>query len=209
VLKSKTGTCGKSKVTMSRNTKRILLIFSGIAMLLLMCSITTFVMVGLAAWERVAGAMTLDSRHVEGTAGQIAEFALPAGYQPDYAVNVAGFRMAGYAPGDGHSHIVLMQGPAWLHLDQAEMVRTLRGHSGGWGEPVNGTAQLTVRRTLVVDGETVEFLVTDGINGSDQPFRTMTGLWENTRGQLLVVIEEPLNRWDQGTIDAFLTSIRS
>jgi hypothetical protein len=193
---------------MSRNTINLLLVFSGIVILLLLCSATTFVAVGRAVWDRMADSMTLADRRVGETGAQIADFVLPAGYRSDYAVNVAGFKMAGYEPGDGHSHILLMQIPRWLHLDQSKLVAMAQNKFGIARTMDVDEEQSARRHTVAIAGQEVEFLVTEGINSADQPYRTMTGLWEGANGEVLVMIEEPLASWDQDVVDAFLASIQ-
>ncbi len=52
------------------------------------------------------------------TASRMADFTLPDGYREEYAVEPGGFLAVGYNRGDGHSHIILVQGPKGLKVDQ-------------------------------------------------------------------------------------------
>src|SRR5512133_2653951 len=62
-----------------------------------------------------------DSAQVAATGAKIADFSLPAGYRPEAAVEIAGYQYVSYAPGDGHSHIMLIQAPAGVVPDQATL----------------------------------------------------------------------------------------
>src|SRR5512140_1798335 len=43
------------------------------------------------------------------TASQIADFSLPSGYAPEFAGKVGNYTAVSYNPGDGHSHLYLIQ----------------------------------------------------------------------------------------------------
>lgn len=199
---------------MSRNTKIILAVFTGIVALVLLCAGTLVVSLGGLAWNGMARAMEFDAAEVNREAQAIADFELPEGYAPDYAFDTAGFRVVDYGLGDGdagngHSHLMLVQAPDWARLNQVEFEQQVRRNLGDklkWGEDTK--SKIVDRRSLRVAGEPVEFVISAGVNSSGGDYRAMTGVWESPRGQVLIYVEEPLAHWNQAEIDAFIASIR-
>jgi hypothetical protein len=194
---------------MSRNTKIVLGVFTGLFVLIVLCAATFFLSLGGLAWKGMALAMEHDGAEVSSHAASIAEFQLPEGYAPDYSFSAGGFHLVGYDPGDDHSHLILVQAPEWLELDGAEFERQMRRDFGdmlGWGEKEETTT--VDHRTLRVAGEPVEFAISEGVNSDGGDYRSMAGVWNSPHGQVMIYIEEPVTRWNQAEIDAFVASIR-
>ena len=195
---------------MSRNTKIIIAIGVGTLAALFLCAGLVFFMVGGLAWNGLSRAVDFDADQVTAEAAGIAHFQLPAGYRPNYTFHAAGFTLVAFDPGDNHSHLMLVQAPAWVELDPQQFEAQLRRDFGAriqWGE--NERTTVVDQRTLRVDGEPVEFAVSEGINGDGGEYRSMAGVWNSPNGQVLIYIEEPVARWNQAEIDAFITTIES
>jgi hypothetical protein len=193
---------------MSRSTKIILAVFAGIVVLILLCAGTFVISLGGLAWNGMARAMEYDAADVSREAGAIAEFALPEGYMPSYSFRAGGFKLVGYDPGDHHSHLMLVQAPEWVKLNAADFESYLRRNFGdmlGWGEKENNV--IVDRRTLRVDGRAVEFAIGEGASSDGSSYRSMVGVWDSPRGAILIYVEEPVTRWNQAVIDAFIASI--
>jgi hypothetical protein len=193
---------------MSRNTKVILAVFMGIVVLILMCAGTMVISLGGLAWNGMAQAMEFDAEQVSEQAASIANFELPAGYRPGYAFNAGGFRMVGYDMGDNHSHLILVQSPTWLKLDQMALEKELRRQFGDkvdWGDEKG--SKLVDRRTLHVAGQPVEFAISEGVNSEGGSYRSMVGVWGSPSGQVLINVVEPAAHWNQAEVDAFIASI--
>lgn len=194
---------------MSRSTKIILAVFAGVVVLIFLCAGTFVVSLGGLAWNGMAQALDYDAVDVRREAGAIAEFALPEGYTPSYSFHVGGFKLVGYDPGDEHSHLMLVQAPEWVKLNVADFEDYLRRNFGdmlGWGEKENNS--IVDRRTLRVDGRAVEFTIGEGVSSDGTSYRSMAGVWDSPRGAILIYVEEPVTRWNQAVIDAFIASIR-
>jgi hypothetical protein len=195
---------------MSRNTKIILTIFGGAVLFLLLCALSVVVSLSGSAWEGVSRAMTFDAQDIAGSAAEIAQFELPYGYGPDYALAIGGFHMVSFDPGDNHSHLMLVQSPAWLNLDPTQFEQQLRRDYGDrlkWSE--RSEAKVVDHRTLRIEGQPVEFAISEGVNSEGADYRTMAGIWDGPNGQVFIYIEEPLSRWNQAEIDAFVASIQA
>jgi hypothetical protein len=194
---------------MSRSTKIILAVFTSVVVLILLCAGTFVISLGGLAWNGMARAMEYDAADVSREAETIADFELPDGYAPNYALTGAGFRMVDYDLGDGHSHLMLVQAPEWAGLNQAKFEQQVRRNLGDklkWGEDTK--SKIVDRRSLRVAGEPVEFAIREGVNSTGGDYRAMTGVWDSPKGQVLIYVEEPLAHWNQAEIDAFIASIR-
>lgn len=193
---------------MSRNTKIIIAIGVGALAALFLCAGVTFFAVGGLAWNGLSQAVDFNADQVTAEAASIAHFQLPDGYRPNYALRAAGFTLVAFDPGDNHSHLMLVQAPAWAELDPQQFEAQLRRNFGAriqWGE--NKGTTLVDYRTLHVAGDPVEFAVSEGVNADGAAYRSMAGVWNNANGQVLIYVEEPTAHWNQAEIDAFITTI--
>ena len=189
---------------MSRNAK---IVFGVGAALLLVCvcgAIITFNTLGVTIGRLVQS----DPAQVAVAANRIADFQLPSGYKSEVAIDFGGYLFVSYTPGDGHSHIMLVQAPASAKVDQATLERYIeqaaqtRGYDRYTRTQVVGQQQVTVR------GQTITLVLSEGTNSSGQPYRTLTGVFQGKGGPALLSVEAPLSQWNQAEVDAFLASIR-
>jgi hypothetical protein len=193
---------------MSRSTKIVLGVFLGVVAIVFLCAVTAVFSVGGLAAGSIAQALEFDRDAVTAQAAAIADFTLPEGFAPAYAFSAGGFRLVSYDPGDGHSHLMFVQAPAWVEFEPGEFEKQLRRDFGDrlqWAD--DGESTMVDRRTLRVGGQPVEFTISEGVNSAGGDFRTMAGVWNRTGGQVLIYIEEPVERWNQAEIDAFVASI--
>ncbi len=195
---------------MSRNTR---IVVGVVALLVLMCACGAVASVTVLRSAVVAFAQAIKSQPVavaEAASG-IAEFSLPPGYRPEASINVAGYQFVSYSPGDGHSHIMLIQAPPSLKVDRAALENALAQATQG-GDYRNlydrharvravGQAQVTIR------DQPVTLVISEGTNSDGQPYRAVTGVFQGRGGLALVSVEEPVSRWDQAEVDAFISSI--
>lgn len=178
------------------------LFFSLVALLVLSASCTTNA-------NTVTDPFTTDGDKVARVAATIADFTAPQDYVPEYTAQLAGYTLVAYNPGDGYSHLMLLQAPPDVTADQDSLMRQLsemepqpRTHNRPPEMTVVGESQLTVRE------QSVTFVITEGVNSDNQTYRQMLGLFQGKGGLTLLAISEPVTRWDQATIESFITSIR-
>ncbi len=145
---------------------------------------------------------------VDALAASIADFELPTGYRAEAATGIAGFSFVSYAPGDGHSHIQFVQGPAnpfvtrdVLEKYAHEAVKYPEADRTTFSRLV-GSSETTIR------GETVTLVVGEAINHDGEPFRTMSGVFSGKGGPAFVSVESPVSTWNQEAVDRFIASIR-
>lgn len=146
-----------------------------------------------------------DSQQVSNIAAEIADFDLPAGYTADFTASLMGYTVAAFNPGDGHSHLYLIQS-----ADEADGEKL----ASMLDEVVPGSSDSHTRmmvvetRPVIVCGETETLVISEGINGEGESYRQVSVAFQGQGGPALLILSEPVARWDQATVDAFLASIR-
>jgi hypothetical protein len=151
------------------------------------------------------GSATQPAR-VAQVAASMADFDLPEGYRPHYAVTVAGFRLAVYHNGDDRSHLMVAQAPGWLARNRSMAERYLV--KAARGESSDASTRTVDELSVTVRGEATTVVISEGLNHADDPFRQATAVFQGREGVCLAYIEEPLSRWDEARALAFLASIR-
>ncbi len=190
---------------MTRNTKILIAVLAG---LLLLCACGSIGVVALSGWF-ISRTATTQPTSVADISSEIAEFQLPAGFVPDYAVNVAGIRLVAYRPQTGSGHIMLAQIPQGISIDAAkleeEIRSTARSRGYTWFDQdmrVVGQEQVTIR------GQETILTTAEGMSHSSGDFRQVTASFRGNTGPAWVMIIRPISEWDQAEVDAFLASIR-
>lgn len=189
---------------MTRNTKILLAVIGGLLLLCLCASIAVAVATGFF----ISRTATTESSAVSASSGAIADFDLPMGYAPDYAVNVLGFRIVGFQSDSGNGHIVLAEAPEGFTMDaerlQSDLQGILRDRGYRWFDEkmrMVDEQPVTIRGTQT----TLQIAESDGGNG---PYRQATAAFPGENGPAWVMFATPVDEWDQGMVDAFLASIR-
>ena len=146
-----------------------------------------------------------DTQDVIKTASQIADFSLPSGYAPEFAGKIGNYTAVSYSPGDGHSHLYIVQ--SQNANDREELSKMLQSLVPGSSDR---HARMTVieNRTATIRGQSATVVISDGVNSDGQQYRQVTAGFQGKGGPALLVIEEPLTRWDQAVVDAFIASLK-
>ncbi len=146
-----------------------------------------------------------DAQEVAKTASQIADFSLPTGYVPEMAGKMGDYIAASYNRGDGHSH---------LYLIQSQKAEDGQGLSESLTSVMPGSrdryARMTVieKRTATIRGQAATVVISDGVNSEGQSYRQATAAFQGKGGPALLVLEEPMDRWNQAAVDAFVASLK-
>ncbi len=171
---------------------------------ILLAAITVLIAVTLFAC--VPGLSTENkSRDVSQTASQLADFSLPSGYAPEFAGKIGNYTAVSYNPGDGHSHLYLIQSQDAKDREElSKMLTSLVPGSVDW----RARMKVFENRTVTMRGQAATVVISDGVNSEGQSYRQVTAGFQGKGGPALLVIEEPLTRWDQATVDAFIASFK-
>lgn len=140
-------------------------------------------------------------------ATQIAVFDVPAGFAPDFGMDVGGTVMVGYSMPNSSSHFFLIQAPESAGMTQEQLEQALRDAlaSSAGSESVETTEVEEI--PVTIRGEEVMATVGSG-SGSTETVRVLTVPFTGNGGPALLLYQTAESDWDQATVDAFLASFR-
>ena len=150
-------------------------------------------------------AVNANSEDVAKAAAGIAEFALPANYAPEFTAQLGSYTAVAYNPGDGRSHLYLIQSDK--EADREKLTQTLTDLVPGSSDP-NTRLTVVENRAATIRGEAATVVISDGVNHDGNTYRQVTVAFQGKGGPALLVLSEPTESWDQSTLDALLASIQ-
>lgn len=146
-----------------------------------------------------------DVEQIFNTALEIADLDLPDGYEPDFYAHLMGYTVASFSPGDGHSHIYLIQSDS--EADGEKLAEMLNQLAPGAYDPQTRMSIIETR-PIMVRGQEATLVVSEGVTSEDESYRQEAVAFQGQGGPALVVISAPIESWDQTVVDVFLASIR-
>lgn len=144
-------------------------------------------------------------QEIEEIAAEITDFDLPEGYAPEFGVKLLGYSVAAFDPGDGHSHIYLIQSEKDSDFDTFSEVLE---------QVVPGYKDVSTRMTILseqvisVRGAEGLLVLSEGTNAEQMMYRQITLNFQGKGGPAMLLFSEPESRWEQGVVDHFLKSLR-
>ena len=150
------------------------------------------------------GAINFNPDEAASAAGDIAQFDLPADYSPEFSASLNGYTLVAYNPGEGHSHLYLIQSET--ESDGEKLAGMLSKINPGSYDPKARLTVIESRSVSVRDQETT-MIISDGVNSDGAAYRQMAVTFQGKGGPALLVLSEPVTRWNQSDIDAFIASI--
>ena len=162
------------------------------------------ILAGLSACA-LSDSINTDAEQVSSTATEIADIDLPDGYNADFSARLMGYTIASFNPGDGHSHIYLIQ--ADNEADSEKLEEMLNQLAPGAYDP---QTRMTVieTRSVTIRGEEEMLAISEGITSEGETYRQVAAAFQGRGGPALLVISAPAENWDQASVDALLASIQ-
>jgi len=152
----------------------------------------------------VNATINTDPDKVATSAAEIAGFDLPAGYSPEFCASVEGYTLVSYNPGDGHSHLYLIQSEK--ESDGEKLTRMVDQIAPGTYDPQTRVEIIETHPALVRNQE-VTIVTSKGITSEGETYRQVMIAFQGNGGPALVMLSEPVARWNQEKVDAFIASI--
>lgn len=145
-----------------------------------------------------------NAEKVISAAAEVTDFDLPAGYSPEFTASLEGYTLVSYTPGDGHSHLYMIQSEK--ESDGEKLDNMLYQIAPGSYDP---QTRMTVieTRPVSVRGQEETLVISEGSNGDGELYRQVTVAFQGKGGPALLVFSEPVERWNQESVNAFLASI--
>ena len=170
--------------------------------------IKSIILVLLALFLTACGAnfnIGTNSKTINQTSAEIADFDLPAGYQADFSTEAMGYTAVSFTGADGPSHLYLIQSEK--KADANQLTQTLDQIGIGSGDP-DTNHKIVETRTVTVRGQVTKLVISDAVNSEGTTYRQAAVSFQGNGGPALLVFSEPLVNWDQSILDNLIASIR-
>jgi hypothetical protein len=171
-----------------------------------MKTMTWMMMAGVLAGILLAGCQGKTGAAADKAAG-IADFSVPQGYQAEMALDLAGYTVVSYNPGDGHSHLYLVQAPTSQDVTPEKLEAMLSQTKTGQKDK-NTRLTVVEKRPATIRGQAATLVISEGTNSDGDAYRQVTAAFQGKGGPALLVLEEPVDRWDEARVDQLIASFQ-
>jgi Na+-translocating ferredoxin:NAD+ oxidoreductase RnfG subunit len=137
-------------------------------------------------------------------AAEIADFDLPADYVSEFSASLEGYTLVSYSPGDGHSHLYLIQSEN--ESDGEKLAGLVEQIAPGSYDPQTRMTVIETRLVMVREQE-VTLVISEGISSGGETYRQVAVPFQGKGGPALLIFSEPVTSWNQETVDVFIASI--
>ena len=114
-----------------------------------------------------------------------------------------------YTTQDEMSYIMLAQFPEGTSINLEEMLRLMEE---GTGDPNNvwysTDTKIIEQKPVTVRGQETTLNISDGTSLQELSYRYATARFEGRGGPALVMVASPVDEWDLGMVDGFISSIQ-
>jgi hypothetical protein len=141
---------------------------------------------------------------VASVAAKIADFDLPTDYNPEFSASLEGYTLVSYNPGDGHSHLYLIQSEK--ESDGEKLASMVEQIAPGSYDPQTRMTIIETRPVTVREQE-VTLVISEGVTSEGETYRQVTVAFQGNGGPALVMLTEPVISWDQEMVNTFIASI--
>lgn len=149
-------------------------------------------------------AIDTSAEKVISAAAEVADFDLPAGYSPEFTARLEVYTLVSYTPGDGHSHLYLIQSDK--ESDAEKLASMVEQIAPGSYDPQTRMKVIETRPIMVHDQETT-LVISEGITFEGEIYRQVTVAFQGKSGPALLMLSEPAANWNQEAVDTFIASI--
>lgn len=194
---------------MHRKSTRILLTLVLLVLVVLGLGVAATVALGRTTRLSFLRTMVWDADAIDSIAGGIAHIDLPPDYVPEFGMHGLGFAMASYTPGDNQSHLMLIQIPQWLPMNEESIIRQARASAAeNRQEETELNLKVVKEREVDLGGHYVYYSIAEGTNEEGVAYRSLQVIYPGRHGKVVLLLEEPLTRWDDSRAQTLLASLR-
>ena len=197
---------------MSKNTKIILGVVSGVCFLCIVLCIAGYFGLGWFGKSFMNSALIEDPQKIRTIASDMVDYDLPPAYHEQMVMNLVFMKMLILAPED-----MLQDGPLIM---VAQMSSNLGGMSE---EQMEAQVQQSAEQNFNKDGASVHLVdqhsvairnqdvmlyVYEGVDKDGNPIReNITTFFDGKNGKLMLMVMGRIEGWDQSKVDSFISSI--
>ena len=197
---------------MNKTTKTILIVIGSILVLCACVSVAVFA-TGLWTFSQVAQvaeqSVSVSPEAAIRFGAEIAEYEVPEGFGAPVSLHIGDMTLIRYTTQDEMSYIMLAQFPEGTSINLEEMLRLMEE---GTGDPNNvwysTDTKIIEQKPVTVRGQETTLNISDGTSLQELSYRYATARFEGRGGPALVMVASPVDEWDLGMMDGFISSIQ-
>jgi hypothetical protein len=150
-----------------------------------------------------------ETEDINAASEAIAAYSLPEAYSDEFTASLFGYQIVSMTGPDASCHIFLVQAPDDADIDAEDLKKRADDLKSPYASGRKSPHELRVveTRPISLRGESATLVVSEGINGDDEPYREVNALFEGRGGPALVNISAPVDLWDWEVVNEFLESI--
>lgn len=192
---------------MSRQTKIIIGVVAGFLVLCLAICVVGGVFTSILG-RNISTDMKPDPEKAAQTAGEIADFTPPDGFQPMSGFTILGYTVVVYDNGSEASDILmLMQMPRLTEIDDATIQQMQQAIERESGSSMNNM-RIVETRDMTIRGKPARVIIQEGTSGENAvSVRQMMVAFQGKGGVAMLVITTPASQWNQASFDQMVESI--
>jgi hypothetical protein len=188
------------------NDNRKWLIGIGVVAGLCLCAAVVALLVLREAGSRLSQSFSTDPTAVAAVGSRIAEFDVPPGYEQSMAMSFLVYDMVALSPVSDSSYgviIMMMQFTGPGTADPEEMQQAMQQQAG----QSQGASTVVETRQDTIRGQEVVITVSESYS-EGFTFRQWVTVFQGNAGPTMLMIQGPVEAWDEQLVTEFIHSIR-
>ena len=190
----------------SNTTKIIIIVVAVLAGLCLVACIAGVLIFGVIG-RNVSQGIEANPQDVSEKTAEIAEFDLPAGFEPRSSIHLLGISAVVYEAPATSSAIVLLQIPMDGDLSDANVRQLQEQMESQYGQRLRDLKIIDQYETTI-RGEPGQVVVQEGTTDNGETYRQMSVIFQGQGGLAMLSAFGPAGSWDQAAYDQMVESIR-
>lgn len=194
---------------MSKNTKIIIGVVAGLLVLCMIACVAVALFTGLLGSrvaKQVSNSTTSDPQQLAQRQSEIADFSVPAGFQPDTSMSILGINMVVYKGATNKSYMFLMQMPAQVEINESTIQQFESQMERQTGRNISNIKTIDTK-TMTLRDQPAQEIVQEGTDSDGNTFRQMMVIFSGKGGTAMLSIGGPASGWDQAAYDKMIESI--
>ncbi len=190
----------------SNTTKIVIIVVAVLAGLCLVACIAGVVIFNFVG-RSVSQGIEANPQEVSEKTAEIAEFDLPAGFEPRSSIHLLGISFVIYEAPSTSSAIVLLQMPLEGEISDANIRQLQEQMERQYGQRLRDLRIIDQYETTI-RGEPGQVIVQEGTSDSGETYRQMVVIFQGQGGLAMLSAFGPAGSWDQAAYDRMIESIR-
>lgn len=193
---------------MTRNTKIIIGVVAGLAVLCLIACGVGVLGLGLFGTS-VARSVQSNPGQAAQVGSEIADFETPPGFSATSSVNILGIKIVIYNNNSGSSEntLFLLEMPTQGDLSEQTIQQMQQAMERQSGRNLQNVRTISTK-TLTIRGKPAQEIIQEGTSSSGSTYRQMMVAFQGKNGLAMLSVVGPSSSWDQSAYDSMVQSIR-